>query len=91
MIMEIKINSLDHEEYSKLIDYIEKAGDISIEGEKIKKRSIYQIHLENATGNPPIYRKITITVQDKVLNQFPQDKQTIRNSLKGLIDLLPIK
>ncbi len=89
--MEIKIHSLNHEEYTKLIDYIQKAENISGKGTEIKEVPIYQINVEKAIGNPPEYRGITLEFQDITLEQFPQDKQTIRNSLKGLIDLLPIR
>jgi len=88
--MEIKIKSnLSHEEYMALIDYIDKAGETRWGGTEIKKEPIYEIlSIEKVSGNPPVYRDVTIDVREMTLDKFPEDRTKIRESFKGLIDLL---
>ena len=83
-ISSIKIDVLNQEKYNKLISYIGKAGILKWGGSSIQP--IYEIEsIEDASGNPPFYKNIKIVI---LSTERKGDKEHIRKSLKGLIDLL---
>ncbi len=83
-ISSIKIGILDQKEYNKLISYIEKAG--TLKWTDSSDQPIYKIEsIEDVSGNPPFYKNIKIVIHP---TEMENDKEEIRKSLRGLVNLL---
>ena len=86
MKIEISINGISHEKYNQVIDYLRD------EKQKIRQKNagktlekIYHFYVKG-NGNPPKY-DLTINLR-RPLEEFPEDAKKIKESFKGLIELL---
>ena len=86
-MLEIEIQNLNHDEYIQITSYIEDAGKIHW-GDK--ETPIYKLRsIENfVKGNPPRYYSFKIKVTRGELLRRPEDREKVKESLKGLMDLL---
>jgi len=84
-ISTIIIETLNQEKYDKLISYIEKAGTIKWRHVPIEGQ-IYRFE-STKKRNSPFYMNIKITV-NPTDGDRKEEKERIRKSLKGLVDLL---
>ena len=86
--MEINIPdiNIDHEKYNKIVNYLRS------EKQKIRQKGagkpledIYDFY-SKGRGNPPRY---TLNIKVKsALEEFPEESKKVKESLKGLINLL---
>lgn len=100
--MELKIDSLNHEQYTKLIEYLNKDIFPSQDVTKIGPISLYEIKsIENIQGiNPVRYENIILKIKtydemkkssgyiENTEKTIKEDKKRVKESIKGLIDLL---
>ena len=85
--MEIKVPTLTHSEYNRLVEYVSKQTDYRLRdhGDMGSEDRINVMEISSISGirgNPPIYQGVVITASE--------DRKH-RDALKGLMDFIAIR